>query len=108
MLTDTLLRKGRLKDGVHSDEDRLYLRVQGGRGERPGMRWQFVYQSPATGKRRELGLGAYPAVSLGVARKLAGLAREQVALGMCPVEHRRAEVERLRLEREVLARRRYR
>jgi hypothetical protein len=40
-------------DGDHSDGNRLFLRVRG-----KSASWIYRYTSPATGKRREIGLGA--------------------------------------------------
>src|SRR5262245_48675873 len=109
-LTDTFLKRGRLKDGVYDDGDRLFLRVKtkGGEGGEDsegagsgsgvgsngsngaGKRvWFFIYKSPTTGKRREMGLGAYPSVGLSVARKLAQDARDKVSAGIDPVNDRR-------------------
>lgn len=51
-------------DGKHADGNNLYLVVKGSR-----RRWLFRYQS--AGKRSELGLGVYPALSLKEARLLA-------------------------------------
>lgn len=47
-------------------------------------------------KRREIGLGAYPGVTLADARRKAAAAREQIAQGLDPVEQRRAAQSSLR------------
>ena len=62
--------------------DRLYLRVQG-----QARSWLFIYTGVVDGakKRRELGLGGYPAVSLVNARKAAQAARDLIATGGDPV-----------------------
>ena len=68
--------------GIFADGGELYLsNVRGAK------RWIFVYRWQ--GKRRELGLGTYPEVSLPLARKLSASARDQVAAGVNPVEARR-------------------
>lgn len=77
-LNDTGLSKGtygRNKDGspkrgngIYSDGDGLYLRVQGANKS-----WLFIYRF--AGKRREMGIGAYQAVTLAGARELATGAR---------------------------------
>lgn len=64
--------------GMHADGAGLYLRVT-----KAGTRsWAFVYQFP---NRREMGLGAVPAVSLAQAREKAGAARALVAAGIDPL-----------------------
>ncbi len=77
-------------DGDLSDGGGLTLRVREGVA-----RWTFRYTSPA-GKRRELGLGVDPRASLQqigatlkTTRTLAHQAREQVRLGVDPVEARK-------------------
>ena len=67
-LTDTWLRKAKIKNGIYGDGASLYLRVQGA-----SRSWLFIYS--IEGKRREMGLGAYPAVSLKDARTRAEDAR---------------------------------
>ena len=53
--------------------------------------WLFNYYRPTTGKRANLSLGKYPALSLANARKAAIEARELVAQGIDPKEHRDTE-----------------
>lgn len=61
-----------LGEGWHADGGNLYLFVRGAsRG------WVFRYTAP-DGKRRNMGLGGFPAVSLATARKEAAKLREQV------------------------------
>ncbi len=60
-LTDAKARK--LGPGLHSDGDGLYLQVRG-----PSAR-SWIYRYMHCGKAREMGLGAYPATSLEVARQ---------------------------------------
>jgi integrase len=71
--------------GSHADGDGLYLQVAPG-GSRS---WFLRYQRH--GRRRELGLGGFPAVSLADAREKAGAARRMLAAGGDPIEARRAE-----------------
>src|SRR5262245_38873735 len=93
-LTDTEC-KAAAKPGRYSDGGGLYLDVkpQGAKS------WAFVWTSNVLrdGKRvrswREMGLGAYPAVKLAAARKLAGECREAVAGGRDPIAERRKEAE---------------
>ena len=70
-----------LGKGRHSDGGGLYLRVS----EYGGRSWSFMWNR--TGKRYELGLGPYPAISLAAARKLATHHRETVAEGGTPTNH---------------------
>jgi len=64
-----------------------------------GKYWLFRYKSPS-GKRREMGLGRYPEVSLAEARKLRDEARKLLHEGLDPIEERRKrELERQRQER---------
>jgi integrase len=66
-----------------------------------GKRWLLRFQSPLTGKRREMGLG--PAggrgrVTLAEARERADEARRLVRDGVDPIQHREEEAERQRAE----------
>jgi len=70
------------KPGMHADGAGLYLSIDGA-GRR---RWVFLAISK--GKRREMGLGGYPAVSLAGARDAAAKAREQVKAGVDPIKAR--------------------
>ncbi|WP_413698971.1 tyrosine-type recombinase/integrase [Psychromonas sp. KJ10-10] len=51
-------------------------------------RWQLRFTNPYTKKVTEMGLGAYPAVSLAEARKLRESAKELLAQGLNPKEER--------------------
>lgn len=50
----------------------------------------WVLRTLAGGKRREIGLGSYPAVSLADARDKAREAKEKIRAGVDPIEERRA------------------
>lgn len=63
---------------------------QNGKGQ-----WLLRYISPATGKRREMHFGVYPDVTVAYALKQAQAAREQIAMGNCPLEQRRTQESRL-------------
>jgi len=71
-------------DGWHPDGAGLYLRQNG-----DSRRWIFV--SNKGGKRRELGLGVSPEVSLAAARRLAQSARDALADGRDPFVERKVE-----------------
>jgi integrase len=66
----------------------LYLRPSSARGQGS---WFLRFVSPVTGRRRDLGLGAYPEVGIAQARKLAMEARSAIADGRDPIEARRIE-----------------
>jgi hypothetical protein len=71
------------RDSVHNDGGGLFLRVRG-----PARHWLFVYRWQ--GKRREMGLGAPPLISLKKARERAQVARDLLADGKDPVAEKRA------------------
>jgi integrase len=62
----------------------LYLRVL------PTRARTWVLRAMVAGKRRDMGLGGYPAVTLAQARELARAAREKVKAGIDPIEEGRA------------------
>ncbi|WP_342748375.1 MULTISPECIES: tyrosine-type recombinase/integrase [Devosia] len=82
-------RSSRLGAGRHSDGGGLYLLVS-----KAGTKsWVFMWTPPG-GKRREMGLGPFPAVGLGDARRAAEESRAMVAAGLDPIEQSRmAKVE---------------
>ncbi|MDN3391131.1 integrase domain-containing protein [Pseudoalteromonas sp. APC 3691] len=85
-LTDTALKKVKAddKDLILSDGNGLQVKVR-----KSGSKlWNFNYYHPITKKRINMGLGKYPDISIVNARKLAQEARELVALGTDPKEHR--------------------
>lgn len=84
-LTDTAAKSSTLKVGRHSDGGGLYLNVSA-TGSKS---WLFMWV--VSGKRREMGLGAYPAIGLAAARKLATDCRAAVAEGRDPIAERKAD-----------------
>lgn len=54
-------------------------------------RWVLRYVSPVTGKRRDMGLGAYPDIPVAEALKRASTAREMIASGNDPILARQAQ-----------------
>ena len=52
-------------------------------------KWQLRYVSPETGKRRDMGLGAYPETGIAAARKAAIEARSIIAANADPIEEKR-------------------
>jgi integrase len=71
--------------GMHGDGDGLWFRVV--TAERRS--WLFRYQRH--GKVRDMGLGAFPAVSLAAAREAAEAARRLLAAGIDPLDQRSAD-----------------
>lgn len=86
MLTATKCR-ALAKPGMHSDGRGLYFRIapSGARG--------WILRATVRGRRREFGLGGFPAVSLAQARKEAEAMRTEIAEGKDPeIERRRGNV----------------
>ena len=73
------------KPGMHADGAGLYLRVSKGGAK------GWIFRHTVDGRRREMGLGSFPAVSLAAARTAAGAHRAAVADGADPVADRRRE-----------------
>jgi integrase len=59
-------------------------------------KWVLRYVSPVTGKRRNAGLGSYPAAGIAAAGQQARLMREQIAQGQDPLELKANETARPR------------
>lgn len=89
-LTDKELKaaKPKDKDYVLSDGDGLQFRVR----KNGTTQWNLNYYHPITKKRINLGLGTYPSLTLANARKIALEAKELLAQGIDPKEHRNESV----------------
>lgn len=90
MLTDARARKLKPDDKPVLDGTvkGLYLFP----AQTPGTgKWILRFVSPKTSKRRDMGLGSYPTVSIRDARTKAFEARLKIADGLDPLEERRAE-----------------
>ncbi len=72
--------------GKYEDGDGLRLVVSSTRSKK------WVLRITIAGKRREMGLGAYPLVTLAEAREKAEVARKAVSQGQDPIANRKAEV----------------
>lgn len=90
-LSDAYAKSGNLKPGRHSDGGGLYLNVSPA-GTKS---WLFMWSRMVTRadgtraqRRHEMGLGAYPLVSLADARRIAGDHRKTVADGGNPIAER--------------------
>jgi integrase len=73
------------KSGRHSDGGSLYLAID---GEGATMRRRWIYLFHLNGKRREMGLGGFPAVSLADARRARDDAEHLVRDGRDPIASR--------------------
>ena len=51
-------------------------------------KWSLLFTSPETHKRRDMGLGTYPSVSITEVRKAASVARELIRDGTDPIKAR--------------------
>ena len=67
------------KPGYLGDGDGLYLQVTNSKAK------SWIYRFMLAGRRREMGLGPYPSVSLADARDAAGRARALVKKGQDPI-----------------------
>jgi integrase len=80
------------KLGYTADAQEPGLNLQVTRGAAGYARsWLFRYTSPEKGKRREMGLGPFPAVSLARAREEAAKLRGLIRDGIDPIEWKRQE-----------------
>ena len=77
--------KAATKRGMHCDGHNLYLRVA------PGGSKGWILRISIDGKRRDIGLGGYPTVSLAKARRIAEAHRVAVAEGRDPLSEKRRE-----------------
>jgi integrase len=87
LLTELKLRRLTPSDGLVSvgGVPGLYYKAATvGRGK-----WVLRFVSPMTSKRRDMGLGTYPEVTLSLARKAALMERERINQGDDPLEHKR-------------------
>ncbi|RAU22679.1 integrase [Paramagnetospirillum kuznetsovii] len=80
-LTDKMV-KSLLDVGSYSDGGGLEIQVAAG-GSR-----NWVFRFMLRGRRRQMGLGGYPTVSLATARQKVATARALVAAGIDPLDHR--------------------
>lgn len=88
MLRDTTARSIKPDDKPIADGTvnglRLHPTKTQGRGQ-----WKMRFVSPVNGKRRDIGFGIYPEVSIQQARKLAANARELIASSLDPIDERK-------------------
>ena len=89
-LTDTQIKKAKPQEKEYNlnDGNSLALRIK----PTGSKLWLFNYYRPVTRKRTNLSLGKYPDLSLAKARAKAFAARELLADGIDPKEHRDNEL----------------
>lgn len=73
----------------------LHLRVNDGGGR------SWILRAVVKGKRRDIGLGGFPDVSLAAAREAARTEREKIRSGLDPVKERAEERKRRAVERKL-------
>lgn len=90
-LTDSKLRTAKSEDKEYnlSDGDGLYLRVK----PNGTKLWLFNYYRPDNKKRANLSFGAYPDVTLAIARERRRQARSLLSEGIDPQIHQQEQVE---------------
>ena len=90
LLTDAKARKITTETGALADGGvpGLYLHPASDKG--PG-KWILRFVSPRTGKRRDMGLGRYPEVSIRDVRDAALRARQVIQDGRDPIDERRLQ-----------------
>ena len=90
MLTETKAKRIKPGDKPLADGTvaglRLLPSVSAGRGK-----WQLRFVSPETNKRRDMGVGAYPEVTIAEARERATDARRRIAHGVDPIEEQQRQ-----------------
>lgn len=81
------------KVGYHADGDNLYLQVTSSNAK------SWIFRFSFDGKRREMGIGPYPEITLEKARESAIELRRLVKAGVDPIEQRKADQAAKRAER---------
>jgi integrase len=81
------------KVGYHADGDNLYLQVTSSNAK------SWIFRFSFDGKRREMGIGPYPEITLEKARESAIELRRLVKAGTDPIEQRKADQVAKRAER---------
>ena len=97
-LFDTQLKKAKPKDKDYllGDGQGLSLRVRSSGAKS----WLFDYYHPITKKRKKMGFGSYPEISLKKARQLRSYNRQLIAKGTDPIEHKENELSKAKSKAE--------
>jgi integrase len=89
-LTDVKAKKIAPRHKPIADGTVRGLRLEPGQVKGRG-KWIFRFVSPVNGKRRDMGLGVYPEVSIADARAKGLAARQSIAAGKDPIDEHEAE-----------------
>lgn len=101
MLTELKARNIKPTDRPIADGTVRGLRLHPGKKIGQG-KWLLRFVSPATNKRREMGFGAYPEVSITEARTSAAAARDLIREGMDPIEARKVATQARQRDAQAL------
>ena len=100
-ITDRKAKNIKLSDNPVPDGTIPGLRLEPGTTKGQG-KWILRFVSPATAKRRDMGLGTYPEVSIADARIRGMAARQSILSGKDPIEERQAAKAARKASAEVL------
>lgn len=93
MLTNTTAKAIKPGDSTISDGGVKGLRLHPHKTIKGRGAWKLRFTSPITTKRRDLGLGTYPEVSIADARDAANAAHRLIAAGKDPIDERQISAE---------------
>jgi len=99
-LTDLKAKNIKPGDKAVADGTVTGLRLEPG-GTKGHGKWVLRFVSPETDKRRDMGLGSYPDVSIIDVRKVAGDARDLIRNGIDPIEARKDEVAKRKINAQA-------
>ena len=99
-LTDLKAKNIKPGDKAVADGTVTGLRLEPG-GTKGHGKWVLRFVSPETDKRRDMGLGSYPDVSIIDVRKLAGDARDLIRNDIDPIEARKAETAKRKINAQA-------
>jgi len=100
-LTDFKAKNIKLGDRNIPDGTVVGLRLIPGKAKGHG-KWSLLFTSPETHKRRDMGLGTYPMVSITEVRKAASSARELIRNGTDPIEARNTDKATRKVDAQAL------
>jgi len=84
------------KDYVLTDGGGLQLNIRANNSKR----WEHIYKSPVTLKRRKFPLGTYPTITLKTARVLRDENINLIRRGICPIEDKRTKAKEIKNQEE--------
>lgn len=87
-LSDTKLKAVLPGDTPLADTEAPGLKLYPSGTKKGHGKWKLRFTSPETGKRRDMGLGSYPDVSLADARDIVTEARKLIAVGKDPINQK--------------------